>query len=98
MLKNNSRKLLIITSLHLILIINCYNIFIYKLEEFNNVYLFQPLSNSQYAYGAYSQQLSYWYPQGYPTTAAAQMQGQYLPGMQGGYSYGQYGYQQSYLG
>ncbi|KAK7572023.1 hypothetical protein V9T40_014495 [Parthenolecanium corni] len=50
----------------------------------------------------YGQQLSYWYPQSYPNTAAAtaaaaQLQGQYLQGVQG-YPYGQFGYQQGYVG
>lgn len=59
----------------------------------------QPLAGTQFgAYGAYGQQLGYWYPQSYPTAAAAQMQGQFLQGMQG-YTYGQFaGYQQSYMG
>ncbi|XP_017771924.1 PREDICTED: nucleolysin TIAR isoform X2 [Nicrophorus vespilloides] len=59
----------------------------------------QTLTSAQYPYGAYSQQLGYWYPQSFPTTAAAaQMQGQFLQGMQG-YTYGQFaGYQQSYMG
>ncbi|XP_025833794.1 nucleolysin TIA-1 isoform X2 [Agrilus planipennis] len=60
----------------------------------------QALSSTQYPYSAYGQQLGYWYPQSYPTTAAAaaQMQGQFLQGIQG-YGYGQYaGYQQSYMG
>ena len=60
----------------------------------------QPASGAtQYSYG-YGQQMSYWYPQSYPGTAAAaaaQMQGQYLPGIQG-YPYGQFGgYQQGYM-
>lgn len=58
----------------------------------------QPPATTQYPYG-YGQQMGYWYPQSYPTTAAtaAQMQGQYLQGMQG-YPYGgQFGYQQSYM-
>jgi nucleolysin TIA-1/TIAR len=50
-------------------------------------------SASQYPY-AYGQQMGYWYPQGYP--AAAQMQNQFLQGMQG-YSYGNFGYQQGYM-
>lgn len=58
----------------------------------------QALTATQYPYGAYGQQLGYWYPQTYPTTTAAQMQGQFLQGMQG-YAYGQFaGYQQSYMG
>ncbi|KAK7863513.1 hypothetical protein R5R35_009064 [Gryllus longicercus] len=60
----------------------------------------QPLTGAQYPY-AYGQQMGYWYPQSYPTTAAtaaaAQMQGQFLQGMQG-YTYGQFGYQQGYMG
>ncbi|KAJ3622651.1 hypothetical protein MTP99_018941 [Tenebrio molitor] len=60
--------------------------------------LFQALTSTQYPYGAYGQQLGYWYPQSFPTAAAAQMQGQFLQGMQG-YTYGQFaGYQQSYMG
>ncbi|KAL1122749.1 hypothetical protein AAG570_003076, partial [Ranatra chinensis] len=57
----------------------------------------QPLTGGQFPY-AYGQQLGYWYPQSYPTTAAAaaQMQGQFLQGMQG-YTYGQFGYQQGYM-
>ena len=59
--------------------------------------MLQPLTGAgaQFPY-AYGQQLGYWYPQSYPTTAA-QMQGQFLQGMQG-YTYGQYGYQQGYMG
>ncbi|XP_022900769.1 cytotoxic granule associated RNA binding protein TIA1 isoform X2 [Onthophagus taurus] len=59
----------------------------------------QALTSTQYPYGAYGQQLGYWYPQSFPTTAAAaQMQGQFLQGIQG-YAYGQFaGYQQSYMG
>ncbi|XP_015836561.1 cytotoxic granule associated RNA binding protein TIA1 isoform X3 [Tribolium castaneum] len=58
----------------------------------------QALTSTQYPYGAYGQQLGYWYPQSFPTAAAAQMQGQFLQGMQG-YTYGQFaGYQQSYMG
>ncbi|XP_046658381.1 nucleolysin TIAR-like isoform X2 [Homalodisca vitripennis] len=58
----------------------------------------QPLTGAQFPY-TYGQQLGYWYPQSYPTTAAAaaQMQGQFLQGMQG-YTYGQFGYQQGYMG
>ncbi|KAF4517816.1 hypothetical protein B566_EDAN008922 [Ephemera danica] len=49
---------------------------------------------AQYPY-AYGQQMGYWYPQGYPAAAAAaQIQGQFLQGMQG-YTYGQFGYQQA---
>ncbi|GJQ68126.1 hypothetical protein Trydic_g10713 [Trypoxylus dichotomus] len=56
------------------------------------------LTGTQYPYGAYGQQLGYWYPQSFPTATAAQMQGQFLQGMQG-YTYGQFaGYQQSYMG
>lgn len=60
----------------------------------------QSLSGTQYgSFGSYGQQLGYWYPQTYPTAAAAaQIQGQFLQGMQG-YTYGQFaGYQQSYMG
>lgn len=59
----------------------------------------QPLSGTQYgAFGTYGQQLGYWYPQTFPTATAAQIQGQFLQGMQG-YTYGQFaGYQQSYMG
>ncbi|XP_044765661.1 nucleolysin TIA-1 isoform X2 [Coccinella septempunctata] len=58
----------------------------------------QALTGTQYPYGAYGQQVGYWYPQGFPAATAAQMQGQFLQGMQG-YSYGQFaGYQQSYMG
>jgi len=47
------------------------------------------VSTQQYGYGSvagaqypyYGQQMGYWYPQGYP--AAAQMQNQFLQGMQG---------------
>ncbi|KAI5740117.1 hypothetical protein M8J76_000636 [Diaphorina citri] len=61
-------------------------------EEFN------PLTSTQFPYTTYGQQLGYWYPQSYPTTAAAaQLQGQFLQGMQG-YTYGQFGYQQGYMG
>ncbi|GFG40603.1 hypothetical protein Cfor_06640, partial [Coptotermes formosanus] len=60
----------------------------------------QSLTGAQYPY-AYGQQMGYWYPQSYPATAAtaaaAQMQGQFLQGMQG-YTYGQFGYQQGYMG
>nr|CAD7423727.1 unnamed protein product [Timema monikensis] len=59
-----------------------------------------PLTGAQFPYG-YGQQMGYWYPQSYPATAAtaaaAQMQGQFLQGMQG-YTYGQFGYQQGYMG
>ncbi|XP_045482918.1 nucleolysin TIA-1 isoform X6 [Harmonia axyridis] len=58
----------------------------------------QALTGTQYPYGAYGQQVGYWYPQSFPAATAAQMQGQFLQGMQG-YSYGQFaGYQQSYMG
>lgn len=65
-------------------------------------------ATSGYPYG-YGQQMGYWYPgataattAGYPATAAAaasaaQMQNQFLQGMQG-YSYGNFGYQQGYIG
>ncbi|CAB3371651.1 Hypothetical predicted protein [Cloeon dipterum] len=55
----------------------------------------QPLTGgAQYPY-AYGQQMGYWYPQGYPATAA-QIQGQFLQGMQGYTAYGtQFGYQQA---
>ncbi|XP_063231079.1 nucleolysin TIAR [Bacillus rossius redtenbacheri] len=60
----------------------------------------QAPAGTQYPY-AYGQQMGYWYPQAYQAsaaTAAAQMQGQYLQGMQG-YPYGQFtGYQQGYMG
>ncbi|XP_046992285.1 nucleolysin TIAR [Schistocerca americana] len=51
---------------------------------------------AQYPY-TYGQQMGYWYPQSYQ--AAAQMQGQYLQGMQPGYPYGggQFGYSQGYM-
>lgn len=54
------------------------------------------LSSTQFPYtaAAYGQQLGYWYPQSYPAT---QLQGQFLQGVQG-YTYGQFGYQQGYLG
>uniref|UniRef100_A0A1B6D785 RRM domain-containing protein n=1 Tax=Clastoptera arizonana TaxID=38151 RepID=A0A1B6D785_9HEMI len=52
----------------------------------------QTAASAQYPY-VYGQQMSYWYPQAY----AAQMQGQYLQGMQPNY-YGQFGYQQGYVG
>ncbi|XP_014256009.1 nucleolysin TIA-1 isoform X2 [Cimex lectularius] len=56
----------------------------------------QALTSGQFPY-AYGQQLGYWYPQSYPAAAAtAQMQGQFLQGMQG-YTYGNYGYQQGYM-
>uniref|UniRef100_A0A023F4M2 Putative apoptosis-promoting rna-binding protein tia-1/tiar rrm superfamily n=1 Tax=Triatoma infestans TaxID=30076 RepID=A0A023F4M2_TRIIF len=57
----------------------------------------QALTSGQFPY-AYGQQLGYWYPQSYPAAAAAtaQMQGQFLQGMQG-YTYGQFGYQQGYM-
>lgn len=64
--------------------------------------MLQPLTGAQFPY-TYGQQLGYWYPQSYPTTAAAsaaaaaQMQGQFLQGMQG-YTYNQFGYQQGYMG
>ncbi|RZF34155.1 hypothetical protein LSTR_LSTR003565 [Laodelphax striatellus] len=49
-------------------------------------------AGAQYPYvPTYGQHMSYWYPQAY----AAQMQGQYLQGMQPGYGYGQFGYQQA---
>jgi hypothetical protein len=56
-------------------------------------YGYGSIASSQYPYG-YGQQMGYWYPQGYPTT---QMQSQFLQGMQG-YSYGNYGFQQGYMG
>jgi nucleolysin TIA-1/TIAR len=60
----------------------------------------QAPAGTQYPY-AYGQQMGYWYPQSYQATAAtaaaAQMQGQYLQGMQS-YPYGQFGYQQGYMG
>jgi nucleolysin TIA-1/TIAR len=43
-----------------------------------------------YMYG----NMGYWYPQGYATAAGTPMQGQYLQG----YGYGQFGYQQNYVG
>lgn len=54
----------------------------------------QPATTAQYPY-VYGQQMGYWYPQAY--AASAQMQGQYLQGMQPNY-YGQFGYQQGYMG
>lgn len=70
----------------------------FKLIFANYVLFSQTLTGTQYPYGAYGQQLGYWYPQSFPSTAAAQMQGQFLQGMQG-YTYGQFaGYQQSYMG
>nr|CAD7397391.1 unnamed protein product [Timema cristinae]CAD7425237.1 unnamed protein product [Timema monikensis] len=59
----------------------------------------QAPAGNQYPY-SYGQQMGYWYPQTYQASAAtaAQMQGQYLQGMQG-YPYGQFaGYQQNYMG
>ncbi|CAH1965048.1 unnamed protein product [Acanthoscelides obtectus] len=59
----------------------------------------QAIAGTSFPYNAYGQQLSYWYPQSYPSTSSTQLQGQYLGGMQAGYGYGQYGgYQQSYMG
>ncbi|XP_072402977.1 nucleolysin TIAR-like [Diabrotica undecimpunctata] len=56
------------------------------------------IAGTSFPYSAYGQQLSYWYPQSYPTASSAQIQGQFLGGMQG-YAYGQFGgYQQSYMG
>ncbi|CAG9828265.1 unnamed protein product [Diabrotica balteata] len=58
----------------------------------------QAIAGTSFPYSAYGQQLSYWYPQSYPTASSAQIQGQFLGGMQG-YAYGQFGgYQQSYMG
>ncbi|XP_057659940.1 nucleolysin TIAR isoform X1 [Diorhabda carinulata] len=58
----------------------------------------QAIAGTTFPYSAYGQQLSYWYPQSYPAASSAQMQGQFLGGMQG-YAYGQFGgYQQSYMG
>ena len=63
--------------------------------------MFQAITTSTQFPFTYGQQLSYWYPQSYPSTAAAtaaaQLQGQYLQGVQG-YPYGQFGYQQGYVG
>ncbi|XP_075223769.1 TIA1 cytotoxic granule associated RNA binding protein Rox8 [Lycorma delicatula] len=56
----------------------------------------QPAATAQYPY-VYGQHMGYWYPQAY-AASAAQMQGQYLQGMQPGYTYGQFGYQQGYVG
>jgi len=55
----------------------------------------QTSAAAQYPY-VYGQQMGYWYPQAY-AQASAQMQGQYLQGMQPNY-YGQFGYQQGYVG
>lgn len=72
----------------------------------NEMFLFclfppQTITTSTQFPFTYGQQLSYWYPQSYPSTAAAtaaaQLQGQYLQGVQG-YPYGQFGYQQGYVG
>lgn len=67
----------------------------------NKKIIFQTITTSTQFPFTYGQQLSYWYPQSYPTTAAAtaaaQLQGQYLQGVQG-YPYGQFGYQQGYVG
>lgn len=64
-------------------------------------FLSQTITTSTQFPFTYGQQLSYWYPQSYPSTAAAtaaaQLQGQYLQGVQG-YPYGQFGYQQGYVG
>lgn len=71
-----------------------------KLTDFRPAVLFltfqAALSSTQFPYtaAAYGQQLGYWYPQSYPAT---QLQGQFLQGVQG-YTYGQFGYQQGYLG
>ncbi|XP_014243625.1 nucleolysin TIAR [Cimex lectularius] len=46
-----------------------------------------------YMYG----NMGYWYPQGYSAAPGTHMQQQYLQGMQG-YPYGQFGYQQNYVG
>lgn len=60
--------------------------------------VFQAIASTSFPYSAYGQQLSYWYPQSYPAASSAQIQGQFLGGMQG-YAYGQFGgYQQSYMG
>jgi nucleolysin TIA-1/TIAR len=61
------------------------------------------LGQAGYPYGAaYGQQVAgYWYPPTYPTTPApaTPLQGQYLQGMQGYATYGQFaGYQQGYMG
>lgn len=55
----------------------------------------QAPTGTQYPY-TYGQQMGYWYPQGYPTAPASapQLQNQYLQG----YPYGQFGYQQGYMG
>ncbi|XP_065211433.1 nucleolysin TIAR isoform X2 [Planococcus citri] len=60
-------------------------------------------TSSQFPF-TYGQHLNYWYPQSYPSTAAAaataaaaQLQGQFLQGVQG-YPYSQFGYQQGYVG
>jgi len=61
-------------------------------------YGYGSIASTQYPYGytaATGQQMGYWaYPQSYPNT---QMQNQFLQGMQG-YSYGNFGYQQGYMG
>jgi nucleolysin TIA-1/TIAR len=66
-----------------------------KVAHVARLVLLQPLTGgAQYPY-AYGQQMGYWYPQGYPA-AAAQIQGQFLQGMQGYTAYGtQFGYQQA---
>lgn len=51
---------------------------------------------AQYPGYMYGQQMGYWYPQAY--AASAQMQGQYLQGMQAQNYYGQFGYNQGYVG
>jgi len=45
-------------------------------------------TSAQYPYG-YNQGMGYWYPGGYPP----QMQSQFVQGMQGYATYGQFGYQ-----
>lgn len=65
---------------------------------------FKTISTSSQFPFTYGQHLNYWYPQSYPSTAAAaataaaaQLQGQFLQGVQG-YPYSQFGYQQGYVG
>lgn len=53
----------------------------------------QPITNATFPY-TYGQQMGYWYPQSFPA-ATPQIPGQYL---QSGFSIGQFGYPQDFIG
>lgn len=54
----------------------------------------QPITSATFPY-SYGQQMGYWYPQSFPA-ATPQIPGQYLQG--GGFSLGQFGYHQDFIG